>query len=69
MKVRISVIVLGAIILASGIIFHLQGQGNVGPESSFMYLNPEWVTYGQQIALAGGVILGIGILLVILKKG
>ncbi len=54
-------VILGVIIFLLGIVFHFQGQGVVGPESSFMYLNPDWITYGLQIAIAGLVILGIGI--------
>ena len=52
-----------------GIIFHLQGQGVVGPESSFMYLNPQWITNGQQIAILGLIIIGAGIVLGFFKKG
>ena len=62
------VIIVGAVVLFSGMIFHLQGQGIVGPESSFMYSNPEWITLGQQIAIVGVVILGIGIWAVVSKK-
>jgi len=61
MFVRSVLVILGVIILLSGIVFHFQGQGVVGPESSFMYLNPDWISYGLQIAIAGLVILGIGI--------
>jgi len=49
-----------------GILFHLQGQAIVGPESSFMYSNPEWIQNGQFIAILGVIILVIGF--VILKK-
>jgi len=51
-----------------GVIFHLQGQSIVGPETSFMYSNPQWVTYGIQIAIAGGIILAIGISLSFIKR-
>ncbi len=61
MFVRSALVILGVIILLAGIVFHFQGQGVVGPESSFMYLNPDWITYGLQISIAGLVILGIGI--------
>lgn len=61
MKLPISIIVIGAIILAFGIIFHLQGQGVVGPQESFMYENPNWITYGQQIVVIGILIIGGGI--------
>jgi hypothetical protein len=66
MKGGKSISVIGIIIGISGLIFHLQGQSIVGPESSFMYANPEWVSYGLQIMIVGIVILSIGF--VILKK-
>jgi hypothetical protein len=69
LKIGISLIILGIVIFLSGILFHLQGQGIVGPESSFMYYNPEWITFGLQIAFIGGGILGFGAILVITKKG
>ena len=47
-----------------GLIFHLQGQSIVGPESSFMYSNPDWITYGIQISIIGIVIVGTGMALV-----
>ncbi len=59
---------LGIIIFILGIIFHLQGQSVVGPESSFMYANPEWVSYGIQIAISGIIISGIGISTKFIKK-
>ncbi len=62
-------IILGVIVIIFGIIFHLQGQAIVGPESSFMYSNPEWVTLGQQIAIIGIFLSGVGIVVKILKKG
>ncbi|WP_249111104.1 hypothetical protein [Nitrosopumilus sp. K4] len=51
-----------------GIIFHLQGNSIVGPESSFMYSNPDWITYGLEISIAGVVITGIGFLLIFVKN-
>jgi uncharacterized membrane protein len=62
-KSWILITIVGIIILIFGIIFHFQGHGVVGPESSFMYMNPEWITYGQQIAILGIVVSGIGITL------
>ena len=59
-------VIVGIIIIIFGWIFHLQGQSIVGPESSFMYSNPDWITYGMGIIIAGIVIVGVGIL--ILKK-
>lgn len=60
-KLPISIIVIGVIVLSFGIIFHLQGQGVVGPQESFMYENPNWIPYGQQIAVIGILIIGVGI--------
>lgn len=52
---------VGIAILISGMVFSLQGQAVVGPESSFMYSNPEWITYGYWIVIAGIMILAVGI--------
>ena len=69
MKIGIPVITIGIIVIVLGVIFHLQGQAMVGPESSFMYSNPEWITYGLQILIVGILIIGFGIGLKISKKG
>ena len=58
--------IIGSIIGIFGFVFHLQGQSIVGPESSFMYSNPDWVTYGVQMVIGGIIILVIGA--VIFKK-
>jgi hypothetical protein len=68
MRKGYSIIGIGVIAFIFGLIFHLQGQSIVGPESSFMYANPNWVTYGIQIMVGGGIIIGIGSTLKILKK-
>ena len=68
MKKSFSVITAGTIILVLGIIFHLQGHSIVGPQSSFMYSNPEWVTYGIQIVVVGLGIMIVGGILVKIKK-
>jgi hypothetical protein len=68
MKMWSIVVLVGTIIFILGIIFHLQGQSVVGPESSFMYANPEWVSYGIQIAISGIIISGIGISIKFIKK-
>ncbi|HSB57222.1 MAG TPA: hypothetical protein VLD38_05400 [Nitrosopumilaceae archaeon] len=53
-------IVLGTVVIILGIVFYLQGQSIVGPESSFMYSNPEWITNGQWIIIGGIVMLSTG---------
>jgi hypothetical protein len=67
MKIWRVIVFIGTIIFILGIIFHLQGQSVVGPESSFMYANPEWVSYGIQIAISGMIISGVGISIKIRK--
>ena len=62
------VIGIGSIVFIFGLIFDLQGQSIVGPESSFMYANPDWITYGIQMMFVGITIIAIGALLKILKK-
>ena len=61
-------VIIGAIILIFGLIFHLQGQSVIGPESSFMYSNPEWVTYGIQIVIVGIIIVAAGIGISVIKR-
>ena len=56
---------IGIIVIIFGIIFFLQGYSIVGPKSSFMYSNPQWILNGQWITIIGIIILGAG--LVILK--
>ena len=68
MKIGFTVSIIGIIILILGIIFYLQGLSIVGPESSFMYSNPEWVTYGFEIIIAGVIIIGVGYGIKIIKK-
>ncbi len=60
--------VIGLIVITAGVIFHLQGQAILGPKSSFMYSNPQWVTYGIEIILVGVIIAGIGQIFGMIKK-
>ena len=48
---------IGVLVAIFGFIFHLQGQSVVGPESSFMYSNPDWIDYGIQIIITGIIIV------------
>ena len=63
-----SIIGIGSITSIFWLIFHLQGQSVIGPESSFMYANPNWITYGIEIMIVGTIIIGIGIISQILKN-
>ena len=62
------IIIFGVVILVLGTIFHLQGQSIVGPESSFMYSNPDWITYGLQIMFVGIGIMSSGIIIQVIKR-
>ena len=68
MNMKKIVLAIGIIITILGGIFHLQGQSVVGPESSFMYSNPEWISYGLQILTFGMILVGIGIGLTIKRS-
>ena len=54
------VIISGIIIMSFGIVFQFQGQGVIGPESSFMYENPSWIDNGIYIGMVGVIIILIG---------
>jgi len=68
MRVSKPIMLVGIIILVAGIIFHLQGQAVVGPQTSFMYSNPDWISYGMQIAVTGMIIIIIGLSLFVKSK-
>ncbi|MBI1663329.1 MAG: hypothetical protein IS860_07555 [Nitrosopumilus sp.] len=68
MKIGIFLAVIGGITATLGVIFHLQGQSIVGPESSFMYSNPNWITYGLQISIIGVIITIVGIIIKVIIK-
>jgi hypothetical protein len=52
-------IIVGTITMVAGIIFVAQSNSVVGPQSSFMYSNPQWTVNGFAI-LIGGIVLLIG---------
>ena len=56
----LSIVILGVILVIFGIIFSFQGQGMVGPESSFMYENQEWIDNGIFISMIGVILILIG---------
>ena len=51
----------GIVILFFGVIFNLQGNTIIGPESSFMYSNPQWVTHGFMMIILGAIIVITGL--------
>jgi hypothetical protein len=54
---------IGAALFVFGMVFHLQGKGLLGPESSFMYHSKDWFYYGVGIAIFGIIICGVGVFL------
>ena len=56
----IALVIPGIILVVFGIIFNFQGQGMVGPESSFMYQNEDWIDYGMVISMVGVIFILIG---------
>lgn len=51
----------GIILIVFGVLFQYQGRGIVGPESSFMYYNKDWIYYGIAVIISGVMIVGVGI--------
>lgn len=68
MKASKPLVIIGAVIVIFGGIFHLQGHAVIGPETSFMYSNPDWITYGIQIVILGIIIVGTGLGISRIKK-
>ena len=56
----VAIVIPGIILVVFGILFNFQGQGMVGPESSFMYQNEDWIDYGMVISMVGVIFILIG---------
>ena len=56
----LSIVIPGIILVIFGIIFSFQGQGMLGPETSFMYENQEWIDNGMIISMTGVILILIG---------
>ena len=56
----LSIVIPGIILVIFGIIFSFQGQGMLGPETSFMYENQEWINNGVIISMIGVILILIG---------
>jgi hypothetical protein len=65
-SVRI-LIVVGCILIIAGIVFVAQSNSVLGPQSSFMYSNPEWTVNGFAISIVGLVVLACGVLIRFIK--
>ena len=54
------IVIIGIILVIFGIVFNFQGEGILGPETSFMYESDDWVNYGIGISMIGVVLILIG---------
>jgi len=60
MNISLQPVIIGIIFVGVGILFNFQGQGMVGPESSFMYQSEDWIDYGIVIGMVGVILILIG---------
>lgn len=60
MRVGSIAIIGGFLLITFGTIFQFQGKGQLGPESSFMYHNKDWIDYGMLIIVTGIISVLIG---------
>jgi hypothetical protein len=60
--------VVGALFTIAGLIFTAQSKSLVGPQSSFMYSNPEWTANGFVILGVGLAVLFSGIVIWIYRN-
>ena len=59
MKLRLLggfLLVLGFLAILMGAVFTLQGLGILGPSTSMMVNNADWITYGLAVVAAGGAL-------------
>jgi hypothetical protein len=61
-------IVIGTLSTIAGLIFIAQSKSLVGPQSSFMYNNPEWTIDGLMFLGVGLAVLLSGIVIWIYRK-
>jgi hypothetical protein len=61
-------IVIGTLSTIAGLMFTAQSKSLVGPQSSFMYSNPEWTINGFMILGVGLAVLFSGIVVWIYTK-
>ena len=63
-----TLIIVGIIMIALGVVFSLQSESVIGPSSSFMYDNPEWAVNGSIIIEVGLIVVAVGSLIIVLIK-
>jgi hypothetical protein len=55
-------------LIITGILFVAQSKSEIGPQSSFMYSNPQWTVNGFAICIIGLVALVCGITIRYIKQ-
>jgi uncharacterized membrane protein len=63
-----TLIIVGIILTILGVVFSLQSKSVIGPSSSIMYDNPEWTVNGSIIIDAGLIMVGVGLIVVFIKR-
>ena len=58
---------VGFVLVIAGIIFVAQSNSMIGPQSSFMYSNPQWTVNGFAISAMGLIILVCGLVIRFVK--
>ena len=61
--VFIMLTLVGILLALAGVVFTLQGFGDVGPQNSFMFNSPTWVYQGVTVAAIGLLMIAVGIVL------
>lgn len=68
MRCSKTIIIIGILVIIFGSIFQFQGRGQIGPQSSFMYQNEDWIDYGYLIIISGMFVIVSGFYLFKTKK-
>ena len=58
-----SLLFVGLLVVLAGVVFTLQGLGIVGPPTSFMYQNGQWIYGGSAMVVIGSLIFLGGLFL------
>lgn len=58
---RLSLVIGGFVVSLFGVVFLLQGAGAIGPTSSFMFEDKQWIYAGTLIFLVGDALALVGL--------
>jgi hypothetical protein len=62
------ILISGMIVVAFGLLFTAQSKSEIGPQSSFMYNNPQWTVNGLAVAAFGSVVAATGLVLLLYQR-